>query len=95
MAISLRFTPEARDGLEELKKDKIKLKRVQKCLGLIQSDSKHPGLRTHKYCSIKTEDGGDLFQSYVENKTPAAWRVFWHWGPGESTITIVAIAPHP
>lgn len=30
-----------------------------------------------------------------ENQTPAAFRIFWHHGPGKDVITIIAITPHP
>jgi hypothetical protein len=31
----------------------------------------------------------------AENKTPAAYRIFWHYGPGQDEITVIAIIPHP
>jgi len=31
----------------------------------------------------------------VENRTPSAFRVFWYYGPGKDTLTILAITPHP
>ena len=37
----------------------------------------------------------EVFEAYVENKTPAAFRVFWYYGPGQGVITILAITPHP
>ncbi len=36
-----------------------------------------------------------LWESYVENKTPSAWRVWWIYGPADGQITIVTIGPHP
>jgi len=95
MAYKLIFTDEARGQLEALKLDEKKLKRVQKCLGLIETNPRHPGLQSHKYSVMKTEDGKDLWESYVENKTPAAWRVFWFYGPADAQVTIVAITSHP
>jgi hypothetical protein len=35
------------------------------------------------------------FDAYAGNKTPAAWRIFWHYGPDQKQITILAITPHP
>lgn len=32
---------------------------------------------------------------YVENKAPAAFRIFWYYGPGRENITVVAVVPHP
>ena len=31
----------------------------------------------------------------AENNTPAAYRIFWFYGPGKKEITIIAITPHP
>jgi hypothetical protein len=41
--------------------------------------------------------GEDVWESYVENNTPLAWRIFWCYTPdgGIQIITIVAITPHP
>ena len=40
-------------------------------------------------------DDEDIWDSYVENHIPGAWRVFWHYGPGADSITIVTIGPRP
>lgn len=39
--------------------------------------------------------GGDVFESYAQNKTPGAYRIFWTYGPSKAEITILAITPHP
>ena len=31
----------------------------------------------------------------MESKTPAALRIFWHYGPDAEVITIIAITRHP
>lgn len=95
MAHKLIFTDEAKGQLEALKADQKKLQRVKKCLGLLETDPKHPSLHSHKYSVMKTLDNKDLWESYVENRTPAAWRVFWFYGPAKEQITIVAITQHP
>jgi len=95
VAFKLSFSTEAKDQLDGLTGDAKKLKRVKRCLGLISANPKHPGLRSHKYLAMKTEDRRDMWQSYVENNTPAAWRVFWYYGPESDRITIVAITAHP
>lgn len=95
MRFGLVFTEEAEEQLEELRKDPVKLKRVQKCLGLLETNPRHPGLKSHKYSQLKVDDHTAVFESYVENKTPAAWRVFWHYGPTDGQITILTITPHP
>jgi hypothetical protein len=95
MAFQLLFTDEASRQLLALEIDEKKLRKVRRCLGLLEIDPKHPGLNSHKYASIKAPEGRDLWESYVENRTPSAWRVFWFYGPSKNTITIVAITPHP
>lgn len=68
---------------------------MRKALGLLESNPRHPGLNTHKYSSIKTVGGEEVFEAYAENNTPQAYRIFWHYGVGKNTITIIAITPHP
>ena len=96
----LTLQPEADQQLHDLehdrnKKDLKKLGRVRKCLGLIERNPRYPSLHSHKYVEKKGKNGEDVWESYVENKAPTAWRVFWHYGPKSDEITIVAITPHP
>ena len=81
--------------LKALEADEQKLRRVRKCLAFIEIYPRHPGLRSYNYSIMKTVDGRDFWESYVENKTPDAWRAFWFYGPGDSEITIVTITEHP
>jgi hypothetical protein len=39
--------------------------------------------------------GEKIFESYAQNKTPGAHRIFWYYGPGKRELTVVAITPHP
>ena len=93
----LRFTTEARDVLKSLEAPQYaaKLKKVRKALGHLEQNPKHPGLNSHKYQSIKGADGSDVWESYVENRTPGAWRIFWQYGSEADTIVITTIGPHP
>lgn len=96
MAFKLSFTPEARDVLHSLeRKDMPRHRKVLKTLGLIESNPRHPGLQTHKFKSLTGPNGEDVFEACVEQNTPAAWRVFWYYGPGRATIRILTIARHP
>ncbi|OGH96572.1 MAG: hypothetical protein A2039_00680 [Candidatus Melainabacteria bacterium GWA2_34_9] len=94
---NLVYTPEAKSNLADLKKQGQikKLKKIKLTLEKLQENSRHPGLHTHKYKSFKSNNGEEIFQSYIENKTPGAFRMFWHYGPDQTEITIVAITPHP
>ena len=70
-------------------------KAVRKALGLLENNPRHPGLNTHKYDTLRGENGQDVFEAYAENNTPGAYRIFWHYGPDKNVITILAITPHP
>lgn len=95
MYFRLQYSAKARDDLANLKQiDPKKHKKVLKTLGLMQTNLRHPSLKTHKYESLCGPEGEEIFEAYVENKTPAAFRIFWYYGPGKSIITIYAIAPH-
>jgi hypothetical protein len=92
----LEYQPEAEETLANLQQtDPKKYKKVLKTLGLMQTNLRHSGLKTHKYDSLSGPDEEEVFEAYVENKTPAAFRVFWYYGPGKNVITILAITPHP
>ena len=98
MKFELVFTEQADSDLSELERDKSlnkRLKAVRKALGYLETNPKHPSLNTHKYDSLCGPNGEEIFEAYAENKTPAAYRIFWYYGTGKSIITIVAITPHP
>lgn len=98
MPYKLLFTDQANDDLDSLEQNpnlKKRLKAVRKALGYIETNPKHPGLNTHQFSSLKGLNSEEIFEAYAENKTPAAYRIFWHYGPGKNKITIIAITPHP
>ena len=100
MRFRLVFTTRAAQDLHALefnddKRDPVKLKKVRRCLALLEADPRHPGLETHEYQSMKGRCGERVWEAYVESNTPAAWRVFWHYGPDQGTITVIAITRHP
>jgi len=78
------------------KRDPKKATKVKTTLGKIEKDPHYPSLQSHKYESMQGPNGEDVWESYVENKTPAAFRVFWcHKKGARGVITIVAITRHP
>lgn len=94
----LLFTPEASGILSDLKADakyKKKHKKINRALGHLERDPRHPGLRTHKYTSLRGPNGQEVFEAYVENNTPGAWRIWFWYGPKPGEITILTIGPHP
>ena len=72
-------------------------KQVVKCIELLQTNPRHPGLNTHEYNSIENpyDPATKVFEAYVQNRTPSAYRVFWCYGPKKGEITIIAITAHP
>ena len=94
----IRFTKEAEKQLLELKNTKSKqrqYKAVGKVIGYMHVNLRHPSLNTHKFGNLKSPFEGDVFESYAQNKTPGAYRIFWVYGPEKREITILAIIPHP
>jgi len=72
-------------------------KQVAKTIRLLQDDPRHPGLKTHEYRGLDHpyERDGKVWEAYVQNNTPGAYRLFWCYGPESGQITIIAITPHP
>ena len=94
----LSFTPQADSDLREIGNDPSKkniLKAVRKTLGFMETNLRHPSLNTHEFTSLKGPNGEKVFEAYAQQKTPAAYRIFWYYGPDRKQITIVAITAHP
>ncbi|MDO8747246.1 MAG: hypothetical protein Q7J70_06260 [Thermodesulfovibrionales bacterium] len=92
------LTDEAREQLNRLKADKGLSKRykaVKKTLLFLSQNPRHPGLKTHEFTSLKGPNGEKVFEACAEQSTPAAYRIFWYYGPGNKQITIIAVTPHP
>ena len=95
---TLDFLAESKAQLENLGRDSGRAKRlkaVRKALAQLQRNPRHPGLQTHKFQDLKGPRGEEVFEAYAENRTPGAYRIIWHYGPGPRVITILAIIPHP
>ena len=92
------FTNLAKEQLKQLKQDKGLTKRykaVLSALTKLQNNPRHPSLNTHTYESLNGFREEKLFEAYAENNTPAAYRIFFHYGPGRNIMTIYSIQPHP
>lgn len=77
-------------------KDEIHLYNLlYKAFTLLSQNPKYPSLNTHEISELTSRYGLKVFESYLENNTPAARRIFWVYGPNKQDITIVAIEPHP
>ncbi|WP_031509442.1 hypothetical protein [Streptomyces megasporus] len=102
----LRFSDDADRTLTELeeggKATASKLKKVRKALAHLQHDPRYPGLHSHQYESFPGHSDVKVWDSYVENRTPGAWRIYWRYGPNEKNdlneeipvITVLVIGPH-
>jgi hypothetical protein len=66
-----------------------------KAISRLREDPFYPGLKSHEITDLTRRYGRKVFQSYLENNTPAAGRVFWVYGPGEGEITVIGLEPHP
>jgi len=92
------MTDQAREQWEKLKSDHGLAKRlnaVKKSLYLLSQNPRHQSLNTHEFYSLKGPHGEKIFESYAEQTTPAAYRVFWYYGPDRNQITVIAITSHP
>jgi hypothetical protein len=70
-------------------------KAVRKTLALMETNIRHPGLRTHKFDGQKGPQGQDVFEAYAQKRTPGAYRIFWCYAVEPRTIIILLIVPHP
>lgn len=104
MTYTLRFAKRAAETLRELKhggaNEQAKLRKVQRALKRLEENPRYPGLHSHLYESFPVDRDVKVWDSYVENNTPGAWRIFWQYGPDDPDsdqrlITVLAINPHP
>ena len=77
------------------KDDVILHKKLGKALLGLSKNPRHPGLESHEISSLSKRYGMKVWQSYLENKTPKAGRIFWVYGPNRMDITIIGLEPHP
>ncbi len=83
----LILAPQADSDLQEIEDDPSKknvLNAVRKTLGFMETNLRHPSLNTHEFTSLKGPNGEKVFEAYVQQKTPSAYRVFWYYGPGRN-----------
>lgn len=102
----LRFTHTADEQLSQIEDNpalKDVLKQVRKTLGYLETNLRAKSLQTHEFEALTKRYGKNVFEAYVQQNTPGAYRTFWHYGPDEigkngeriAIITIVDITPHP
>lgn len=80
----------------DLTKDDAQLyKKWGKAMGYLAADPRHPGLQSHEIEALSRRFGMKVWQSYLENNTPGAGRLYWVYGPGRQEITVIGLEPHP
>lgn len=78
------------------KANAVRARKVAKAIRLLEIDpTGHPGLVSHRYEDLDDYFGEKIWESYVENNTSAAWRMWWFFGPEPGQVTVVDIGPHP
>ena len=97
MHFAIILSPVAQEQLEALRNPAFKsiFKAVDKTLMLMASNLRHPSLNTHEFHGMMGPDGEKVFESYAQNKTPGAHRIFWCYGPDKGNLTLLTITAHP
>ncbi len=102
----LRFKPPADERLTYLESSSAHkgiLKQVRKILGYLETNLEANSLQTQPHQSLSNRYRIPIFESYAQQDSSGAYRIFWHYGPDEKNgkgkrvpvITIVDITPHP
>jgi len=86
-----------KSGKTKATRDEGLFKQVDKCIDLLANNPRHPSLNTHEFKSLANpyRKKDKVFEAYVQHKSPAAYGLFWCYGPGRGQITIIAITEHP
>lgn len=78
------------------KDERTLFRKLGKAMKLLSENPRHPGLHSHEISALTRRYGGiKVWESYLENNTPGAGRLFWAYGPEQNDITIIGVEPHP
>ncbi len=75
--------------------DRAYAKKLAKAVRHLQDNPAHPGLKSHEIDALSARYGLKVYESYLENRTPGAARIFWVYGPARHYITVIGMEPHP
>lgn len=75
--------------------DKALFKKLVKVLAYLRDNPRHPSLCSHDIEALSKRYSFKVWQSYLENRKPAAGRLYWTYGPGRKEITVLGLEPHP
>ena len=76
------------------KKEQTLLHKWGKAMKLLSQDPFYPSLHTHDIEPLTKRYGIKVWQSYLENNTSRAMRMYWVYGPERQEITIIGLEPH-
>jgi hypothetical protein len=83
------------------KNEKRLWKKLAKAVTFLAANPRHNSLQSHeiehlsrRYAKLMGR-GVKVWQSYLENRTPAAGRLFWVYGPAKGEVTVIGLEPHP
>lgn len=71
------------------------LKKWAKAIAFLATNPRHPSLQTHEITTLSEKFGHRVWQSYLENRKPKPYRLFWVYGPGQKQITLIGLERHP
>ena len=77
------------------KQEKQLYKKWGNSLKKLSENPFYPGLQTHEISPLSKRYGMKVWQSYLENKTSGAMRMYWVYGTDQQEITIIGLEPHP
>lgn len=87
---------------KKLSKNELRFfKKLSKAFFYLSQNPQHSSLNSHEISALSsrlTKIIGKkikVWQSYLENNTPAAGRVYWCYAPQKGHITVVGVEPHP
>jgi hypothetical protein len=75
--------------------EKKHYKSVKNAINKLAQNPKYPGLQSHPFESLKGVGAEKVYESYAENNTPGAYRLFWYYGATKNTINLFLITHHP
>jgi hypothetical protein len=87
----------SRDRKKKTSKEEGLFKQVANAIKKLKANPRHPGLNSHQYSDLDHpfDPTEKVWESYAQNRTSGAYRIFWGYGPGKGWLTIIAITPHP
>src|SRR3989338_214831 len=92
------LTDHAKDQLNHLRRNRgldKRYKAVRETIQNLARNPRHPSLQTREFTSLHGPGQEKVFEAYAEQSTPAAYRIFWYYGPQRNQITVISIESHP